>query len=313
MSDGFERGFESLRGQQPPAPFANPSAVRRRGRQRARHQALAAGLAVVAVVGVGFGWAANVRPVGNPVTPAPAATSTTAAPLTAPPTDPPSLAPTVSGAPEPKPSRPFVPSPEPDAGPPHRAGLLLRPNDLGPGDWIERAPQEPFEGDTWRWADLCPAYRSADYPSLRHQADVDLTGYAAGRSYVYEHLHRYADGWGKRAYADVMAALTRCGATAAPKTPPRPPSVEPGGVAPTTYTILESGPLGNQAGGGEAILVREEQWGYDGDVPAKEPFVTLTAVVRVGDLVATLMFSPDRDQKYVNRVVRTTATRLTAG
>ncbi|MFC0003785.1 hypothetical protein [Micromonospora siamensis] len=307
MSDGFERGFESLRGQQPPAPFADPSAVRHRGRQRTRHQALAAGLAVVAVAGAGFGWATNVRPVGNPVAPAPAATSPTGASLA----PRPSLAPTVSGAPEPKPSQPFTPSSGPDTAPGMDA-LLLRPDDLGPGDWRERVPQEPFEGDTWRWADLCPAYRSADYPSLKHQAALDFTGYAAGESYVYEHLHRYADGWGERAYSDVMAVLTRCGATVAPpSSSPPPPSARPGQPRTTTYTILASGPLGS-TGGGEVILVREENWSYDGDVLRKEPMVTFTAVVRVGDRVATLMFSPDRDQEYANRVVRTTATRLTA-
>src|SRR5690606_1996930 len=43
------------RGQPPPAPFAPPEAVRRRGRQRAQRQAVLAGVALFAVTGLGAG------------------------------------------------------------------------------------------------------------------------------------------------------------------------------------------------------------------------------------------------------------------
>ncbi|WP_346534276.1 hypothetical protein [Micromonospora sp. DPT] len=294
MSDGFESTFAPLRGQQPPAPFAFPEAVRRRGRQRSQRRAVVAGLAVVAVAGVGAGagWAANLGPGDG--SPTPGASRTTVAP---------------SGTGSPSPTTPATsapPSPNgsgrPDPGAADLSTLMLRPADLGPGAWRKQLPSEPFSGDTWRWADLCAAYRSSDYPSLRRQADLDFTGYATGSAgYVYEHLHRYAGGWGPRALDDVRHVLATCAGTATPST-------APGSAAPRRFTVVGTGFAGD-----EALLVREEQWNYEGEMLAADPIVTLVAVVRVGDLVGTVMFSPDRDEPYARMVATAAAGRLAAG
>ncbi|MBQ0894899.1 hypothetical protein KBX37_17640 [Micromonospora sp. U56] len=298
MSDGFESTFAPLRGQQPPAPFAFPEAVRRRGRQRSQRQAVVAGLAVVAVAvaGAGAGWAANLGPGdGSPI---PGASRTTVAPSG---TGSPSVAPSPT-----TPATSAPPSPNgsgrPDPGAADLSTLMLRPADLGPGAWRKQLPSEPFSGDTWRWADLCAAYRSSDYPSLRRQADLDFTGYATGSAgYVYEHLHRYAGGWGPRALDDVRHVLTTCAGTATPST-------APGSPAPRRFTVVGTGFAGD-----EALLVREEQWNYEGERLAADPIVTLVAVVRVGDLVGTVMFSPDRDEPYARMVATAAAGRLAAG
>ncbi|MFR9777772.1 hypothetical protein ACL02O_17170 [Micromonospora sp. MS34] len=287
MSEEFERLFGPLRGQQPPRPFALPEAVRRRGRQRSQHRALATGLALVAVVGAGVGGATYLAPADH--APGPAASQTG---MTAPP------ARTSTPAASPSAARTAVPDP----GPMNLSTLLLRPQDLGPGRWQERRPTEPFSGDTWHWADLCAGYRSADYPSLRHQADVAVTGYATGSTdYLDEHLHRYGGGWGPKALDDVRRVLTTC--HGAP-----PSSGTSGGPAPDRYTVVASGFAGD-----EALLVREEQWYYDGDTLAPDPRVTLTAVVRVGDLVGTVMFAPDRDEAYAKAVAAAAADRLAGG
>ncbi|MBY8874750.1 hypothetical protein K7640_23250 [Micromonospora sp. PLK6-60] len=297
MSDRLDAMFESLHGERAPGPFAPPEAVRRRGRQRTRHQAMAAGLAVVAVTGAGFGWAGHLRPV-DPA-PIPAASGTTAS------TPPASVGPSPSG-----PARDGTPSAgprptgtgRPDATPATLSDLRLRAEDLGPGAWRPRPPTEPFSGDTWRWADLCPLYRSADYPSLAHQAELDVTGFTTGKSYLYEHLHRYADGWGPRAFADVRRVVDRCTTTAT--TPPTAPG------SPETRTLVVRD---RDFAGDEAVLVREEQTYYEGEVLARDPLVTLTAAVRVGDRVATVIFSPDWDEAYAREVTRAAAQRLAAG
>ncbi|MEV0157686.1 hypothetical protein AB0H57_28740 [Micromonospora sp. NPDC050686] len=303
MVDRLDAMFESLHDERAPGPFAPAEAVRRRGRQRTRHQAMVAGLAVVAVTGAGFGWAGNLRPVGH--TPIPAASGTTAStpPAPAPATPSPS-GPARGGTPsaDPRPTGTGRPdATRTDAAPAGLDSLRLRPADLGPGAWRTRPPTEPFSGDTWRWADLCLAYRGADYPSLAHQAQLDVTGFASGQSYLYEHLHRYADGWGPRALADVRRVLDRCATTTSPST-------APGDPAPRTVEVVDLGFAGD-----EAVLVRQEQWSYEGEVLSRDPLVTLTAVVRVGDLVATVLFSPDRDEAYARGVARAAAQRLAAG
>lgn len=283
MSDEIDLLFHRLRGQRPPGPFAAPEAVRRRGRQRSQHQALAAGLAVVAMAGGGGAGLASVASVDRSVTPSPTVAPT--APSASPSTMPlPSITPSASPSPTTDPSATALP------GPGDLSTRMLRPADLGPGSWRPRQPQEPFEGDLWHWTSACSAYDSADYPSLRRQADLDVTGFAAGASlespYVFEHVHRYAAGWGPRALDDVRRAVRVC---------PNPPDPR--------RTVVRTGFAGD-----EALLVREEF----APVGAP-PFVTLTAVVRVGDLVATVMFSPDRDERYAQSVATAAAQRLAGG
>lgn len=277
MSDEFDDLFQRLRGQQPPLPFAGAESVRRRGSQRSQHQALVAGFAVVAVTaGGGVGLTAGVASMDRSTPPAPSASATTV-PLPTSPASPPA---------SPTPGRSATASP----GPAELDGLMLRPSDLGPGSWVLRRPSEPFDRDLWRWTSACPAYRSTDYPSLRRQKGLEVTGFAAGTGadapYVFEHVHRYAVGWGPRALDDVRRAIAVCG---------EPPDLQ--------RSVVDSGFAGD-----EALLIREEVVPAEGD-----RFVTLAVVVRVGDLVATVMFSPDRDQQYARAVASAAAQRLAGG
>lgn len=290
MSDELQNMFERLRGQQPPVPFAFPEAVRRRGRQRTHHQALTAGLAVVAVAGAGAGWVVNYGSVRPPLPPG--STTSVAPPRTPPPS------PTSPGR-SASPSATRTPAPASA----DLSALLLRAEDLGPGTWQRRQPYEPFSGDLWYWdrAGICPAYRSADYPSLRQQADLEYTGWAIGEatstSYVYEHVHRYRPGWGPRALDDVRRVLEACPGAS-------PPPSTPGGDVPSRQTII-----GRNFAGDESLLIRDEAWAYQTETVI-EPVVTLIAVVRVGDLVATVIFSPDRDEAYARHVADAVANRL---
>jgi hypothetical protein len=170
---------------------------------------------------------------------------------------------------------------------------MLRPVDLGRGSWQSRQPSEPFEsGDLWYWTGACPAYDSADYPSLRRQAEPpQVTGFAAGAGldapYVFEHVHRYAGGWGPRALDDVRRALSVCGDE---------PQAVRRSIAAADFA------------GDEALLVREEITPVGAD-----PFLRLVAVVRVGDLIATVLFSPDRDEQYARTVAAAAVQRLAGG
>jgi hypothetical protein len=290
MSDRFDVAFEVLRGQRPPAPFAPAEAVRRRGRQRTIRQGLVVVAAVLAVSGVGAGWAVG-RSEGGP-SPVPPASS---------------HSPTVTPS---RPPGPPAPSGSAGIGTPSPtgtglAGGFLRPADLGTGSWQPVSGAEPFESaDRWYWANLCPAYRSADYPSLRAQLNVNTTGYRDGARFVHEHVHRYAAGKGGTALDDVRRVVTKCAGPGAPPTSPR-----PDGTIPGRYTVLDSGFAGDGA-----LLVREERWGYDaGGKIAEKPYTRLIAVVRVGDLVATVLLSPERDGAAAHTLATIAADRLRKG
>jgi hypothetical protein len=295
MSDELDRMFEGLRGRRPPQSFAVPEAIRRRGRQRTQHQVLAAGLAVVAVAGAGTGWAVNLGPVDPG--PTPGATRSTAAPSPTPrvPSSPTPSAPSAS------PTAPATRTRTPVST--DLSALMLRVEDLGPGTWRRGNPYEPFSGDLWAW-DLsaeCPAYRTADYPSLRQQVDLAYASWETSppaTPFVGEHVHRYRPGWGPRTLDDVRRVLATC-----PGASP-PPSI-PGGPVPTRRTIVDTGFAGD-----ESLLIRAEVWRYDGETIAKEPLANLIAVVRVGDLVATVFFSVDRDEQYARTVAEAAANRL---
>jgi hypothetical protein len=285
MSDRFDIAFDALRGQRPPVQFAAPEAVRRRGARRTLRQAVAVAATVLTVSGAAVGWAAGQVNTG------------------------PDRTPPIGGTTSPPASRPASPTPSgsassttPSPTATDLAGLMLRPVDLGSGSW-PRVSSEPFESaDRWYWADLCPAYRSADYPSLRAQLTVDVTGYRAGDRYVYEHIHRYRASWGRRALDDVRSVLARC---AGPTAPPASSS----GPAPSHYAILDTGFAGD-----EALLVREDRWGYDASGKiGSTPFTRLIVVVRVGDLVATVLLSPERDAAAARAIGVKAADRLRAG
>jgi hypothetical protein len=270
MPDQFDVAFETLRGQQPPGPFAPPDAIRRRGRQRAHRQTLVIGLAVLVAIGGGVGWAAAALDLGpdrntNP----PIGTSESS---TAPPTEParssttpPGPAPTGSGGLGTAPADP--------------AKLLLRVADLGPGNWQRFELNEPFSSaDTWYWDSACTAYRSTDYPSLRHIDALATIGYRHSSANVQQHVTRYAPGWGAKALDDTRAVLARCATDA------------------TTRRAV----LGGGFAGDESLLVREEGTGY----------VVLVAVVRVGDLVTLVKFLDTTVEAYARQVAARAADRL---
>lgn len=265
-----------LRGQQPPAPFAPAELVRRRGRQRNHRQALTAGAAVLAVAGAGAGvFALPDRPNGpeplaspSPVPVSPASPSPVS----------PSAAPTPSVAPRPT-FTAVLPA------------FLLQPADLGPGSWSKFSP-EVFEGpEPWYWSDACPGYDSSDYRSLPRQRDVEVIGYRSGQDTVVEVVELYAPGYGAASLADVRALIAFCAAA----TPPP-------GTAPNRNTIVGTGFAGD-----ESILVKHEAWFYQGETIAPDPFISYVAVVRVGDLVATV-----RAQKGGEEYIRTLAVKAAA-
>jgi len=278
MSDKLDSLFDHVRGVNPPAAFAPADQVRRRGRQRSHRKALAAGCAVFAVTavaaGVGTGWPLRS---GQDVTPAdPTATDTA--------TGTPTAAPAPTGIP---------------------AALMLAPADLGPGTWQEFTPEVHEHKDLWYWAELCAAYGSARFPSLAHQLSVQTVGYADGgqvrtpgpevvgaRSTVIEIVERYAAGRGASNLDDVRSVIALCG-TATP----------PPGEAPRRYTIVDS-----DFAGEESVLVKIELWGFQGaTVPPDPTLVDYAAVVRVGDLVATVQSSTQGADR-----VRTLAERAAA-
>src|SRR5206468_8538528 len=114
------------------------------------------------------------------------------------------------------------------------------------GTWTTGKPAEPFQSaDRWSWADLCPAYRSADYPSVRHIAAIDTVSFHAQPRYLHELLHRYEPGWGARAVNDVRNVVLACAGTG--------PPVPPGAPALARRTIVDSWFAGD-----ESLLVRED-------------------------------------------------------
>jgi hypothetical protein len=182
MPETLERMFAELRTVQPPAPYAPPSAVRRRGRRRAYRSRTAVGGAALAVGALG---AAPVV-VGALTGPSP-------------------LPPTPSAPPPPTSSR-VAPSPSP-SGP--AGGLLLEPADLGPGAWRSFEAEIMSNRDMWGNGDLCE-YDSADYPSLPRQAAVETVAWRSAAGTVTEVVERYAPGWGARNLDDVRAVIAFC-------------------------------------------------------------------------------------------------------
>jgi hypothetical protein len=253
MSDQLTSLFDHLRGQQPPAPFASPAAVRRRGRQRAHRQALAAGTAAFAVAGlaVGLPWAVDLDQRGGPTdgaSPAVSAGSTAA----------PRPGPTATGVPE---------------------GLMLPPTDFGPGVRVLEPDDQGPDGPDWPWAaPACPQFRAADYPTQADRLSVRLLTYVEGGSSLgYEWVERYPAGRGPAAFQEVLRVLARC------------PSYRELGLPvfdPGTGQAYANRVLARDIGGAESVLVRQRLTpvGIAGMPEQTRYFVA----VRVGDLIATV-------------------------
>ncbi|MFC0528094.1 hypothetical protein [Phytohabitans kaempferiae] len=172
MSEQLTVLFEQLRGSRPPAPFAPPDQVRRRGRQRTHRQALAAGSAVLAVAGLGTGWAMGIG--GEPAPPA-ASLST-------------------MGTQE-------VPG-----------SVMLQPGDFGSvggvtvSEMDDQGPDGP--ASSWPGVESCPAFRAADFPTLGQRRDARGHNYTAGTSASWEIVERYPDAAANM--ADVRRMLAAC-------------------------------------------------------------------------------------------------------
>lgn len=278
MSDQLDALFAGVRGVPPPDAFAPAEQVRRRGRQRSRRTALAAGAGVLAVTAVAAVLGAGLtRPAPDGVAPPPADSSpTTAAPTTASPT----------------PSRTSSPAPTRKAG-----GVLLQPDELGPGTWRRFEAEQIQNADLWYWGlwdGSCPAYRSSLFPSLPHRKALETVAYrAGGATSVSQIVERYDTGWGDDNVNDVRTAIDRCG------------DAEPTAETPAVprFTIVETGFAGD-----ESLLVRTELVQL-GQSPSSDPDINYIAVVRVGEFVTTVRAYPS-DADRVRSLAERAAARL---
>jgi hypothetical protein len=256
MSDPLDALFDQLRSQRPPAAFAPPELVRRRGRQRAHRKALAVGFAVLAIAGIGGGlpWLLDLDH-----TPDPAVETAS-----------PSVSVDGSATPEPTTSPTTGPTDVPSI-------VMLRPADLGVGTWTPLSPEGVFKGEErWYWADLHAGYRAEDYPSRRHQIGQRVVRYEGDRQATVEEIvERYDTGWGSRNVTDIQAVVAKSGAT---------PYAPPGAGAALRHTIIETGFAGD-----ESLLIEQKPWNFNGSTTIPRPVIQLIAVVRVGDLVATVI------------------------
>jgi hypothetical protein len=265
MSDPFDALFEGLRGQRPPSPFAPPTAVRRRGRQRANRQAVSIGVAVFAVTGLGAGGI--VTAFGQSETPP------------VPPASPPTTveSPTVTESPA------LTEVPE---------EWLLTAEDLGTG-WREDTGE--FVQGPWYWDGAepwCPEYRIEDYPSVEQRVDFTFRGWARQGEALLERVDQLVElfepGAGVTSLDDVRAFIELCSR--------RPADGDE--VAPTFYEIEENGFAGD-----ESLLIRVEQYQFNGENIELAGELEYVAVVRVGDAVTTIRFLnvPDDMQQIAQR------------
>lgn len=208
MSESLDRLFAQLQGQPPPAPFAPAEAVRRRGRRRTFHQAIAAGVAVLAVTVLGAGSVA-------------AALQTPDAP------HPPPRPPAATSATSPTP-------PGPETGIP--ADWLLAAADLGGSGW-RHDPGELVEGP-WYWGGgWCPEYRVEDYRSITERTDLEITGFSLGSARVDQVVELFAPGAAARNIDDVRAYLDLCSRRMSPD----------GAEAGSVYEIMATGFAGDRS------------------------------------------------------------------
>ncbi|MER7459361.1 hypothetical protein [Micromonospora sp. NPDC126480] len=272
MSDQLNGLFADVRGVLPPAEFAPPEQVRRRGRQRTRRTAIGAGAGVLAVTTAAVGLGAGLPSPPDSVAPPGGPTPTATAP-----------SPTVT-APAP------TASPTPSASARTPAARLLQPDDLGPGSWQRFEAEQIDNPDQWFWGfwdGLCPAYETGAFPSLRYQDRIDTAAYRTGPdNSAFQILENYP-GWAEQNLDDVRAVIDQCG--------------EPSVNTPDLRVSV----VGSGVAGDESLLVRQEQTPADGS----EPVITYIAVVRIGDNVTTVRAYPS-DPDRVRDLAKRAAARL---
>ena len=262
MSEQLTVLFEQLRGSQPPTPFAPPDQVRRRGRQRNHRQALAAGSAVLAVAGLGTGWAVGAAsdPTPPPVSPAPPQSLTPAPSLTH------------------APPQSLTPAPSLTHAPPTtvNSSRLLKPEDFAAIDGVEPADlddQGP-NGPEWPWMTAmtyCPDYRAADYPTITKRHDARGLSYSKDTWISWEIVESYPDAVANM--ADVRRAIATCPTYQFPDGPE-----------------IQQTVVAEQFAGEDSLLVRVKRGSARTDY---------MVVVRVGALVATLAYmdGPEPDAR----------------
>ncbi|MGN9912010.1 hypothetical protein ACTMTJ_31170 [Phytohabitans sp. LJ34] len=252
MSEQLTVLFEQLRGSRPPAPFAPPEQVRRRGRQRSHRQALAAGSAVLAVAGLGTGWTLGTA--GEDPKP-----------------------PTVSLVPPTSRQSPSA-SPTPTLGPPAviTDSRLLKPDAFTAISGVSSGEIDDggSNGPDWPWLTVvsgCPDYRAEDYPTIAKRHDARHLAYSKGMWNAWEAVESYPDAVAN--LTDVRRAIATC-----------PAFQYPGGVEIRQTVVAE------RFAGDDSLLVRVERASVD-----------YMVVVRVGNLVATLMYptGPEDDAKAI--------------
>jgi hypothetical protein len=282
MSDPLDAALRGLRGQRPPTPFAPPEAVRRRGRQRSTHQAMAAGVAVLAVVGGTAGWFSAYRQSAAPDFNPPGAT-------TAPPS---SAAPT--------PSQTASPTPSATKAPSGTRSPYLTAADLGAGNWIKRTSHDLFTNGHSVWSPpQCPPDREDQHPTTRGvgRGDFDAVVFNRDMDVVSHAVEKYAPGTTDERLNEIRAQLQRCSRTTAWNDESK--------TAPTRYIVKPLDGIGD-----EAFLVRSEAYTYQGEKLSASPtYFTLSVVLRVGDRVATVQTSI-MDEGYARTLATKAAERL---
>jgi hypothetical protein len=277
--------IEQLRETHPPTPFASPAALRRRGRQRAHRQALAAGAATFALAGVAAGlpWIVDVDHRGGPldgVSPTAPATASSTAPT------PSSTAPSATA--RPAPSGTDVP-----------LSLMLRPGDVGARVRVEQVDDQGPDGPDWPWAmPACSNYRASDYPSRGAVVSALLLAYAeGGSSRAFEWVERHPAGQGPVAFQDVLRVVARC------------PSFRDIGLPvhdPWTGWAVTNEVLAHDVAGDESVLVRQQLMPVGMAAAAR---IEYYVAVRVGDLIATVRLV-DGDEAEARTLGERAAARL---
>lgn len=261
--------LSGLRRVYPAAPFAPAASVRRRGRRRGYRRALSAGVAVLAVAGLSVGGVAIVtEQVAPPVAPPPAT----------------AVSPTV-----------VMPTDIADE-------WLLSSDDLGLGEWQTDWEPERFEGEPFQlWAGVCPAVGHGDFPSLAQRRDLRVITWSnrspetstdqGGFEWVDQVVELYAPGGAVGNIDDLQNALAECrGDNGDGPDLDEAGSAEQDGWWPTPrYDVVAGGFAGDQA------LLVAERLGDD---------VSLSAVVRVGDVLVTLRhFHPQTGRADQERLI----------
>jgi hypothetical protein len=266
--------FDSLRGQRPAAPFAEPEAVRRRGRARQRRQVVLAGVAVLALAASG-GWVVT-QAVPSPQPPPLAGQTPGAAPPT-------SASAATWDADE-------------------AAQWTLDAGDLGPG-WRE-ADHELLEGP-WYWGE-CEDFPQRAAESLNRQSYVDAVSFLNGDVRLSQVLERYRTPEDAAAnLRDVRNFLIRCSRPLDDRVAPTIYEFLTTAFAGDDSLLVRSVPH-HFVGPGDHVSADPSRTAAEKYEPLAE-YEQYVAVVLVGEFVTTLIST---EQRVVREAVSIAVDRL---